>query len=230
MRRLLITVALTAGVCLAAWGLLRLRSTVLADRCSGHLHDISIALHNYHEIYSCFPTAYYTNDAGEGLHSWRLRVLPFLEQNTIYDAYRFDEPWNSPHNIGLGPSRPKKLPDHPGLGPPLSYFCPLEPELYERELTSYAMIVGPGTAFPVGQERSIDDLPDGPANTIVVAEIDHDRMHWMEPRDLHVEHMSFCINDPTQPSISSQHPQGPAVLFADGEVFRLSPNTPAALV
>jgi hypothetical protein len=52
----------------------------------------------------------------------------------------------------------------------------------------------------------------------------------MEPRDLHVERMSFRVNDQRRPSISSQHPEGPAILFADGNPFRLAPHVTPALV
>lgn len=215
---------------LGAWLLRRVRDDAMARQCECNLRQLGLALHNYHDTYKCLPAAYYLDQAGTPLHSWRIRVLPFVEQNTIFDAYRFDEPWDSPHNITLGQRQPEKFPGAPALGPPHCYFCPLHPELYDREQTSYAMIEGPGTALPVGQERRLDDFPDGVANTIIVAEIDHDRMHWLEPRDLHVDRMSFQINDPTRPSISSQHPRGPAVLFADGKVYRLAPNVPPSLV
>lgn len=231
MRRLIVIVALAAGLCLAIWGFAAVLDHARAEQCNRNLRQIGLAFQNYHETYKCFPAAYYTDDAGVPLHSWRIRVLPYLEQNTIYDSYHFDEPWNSRHNLALGRSPPKKFPDSPdGRGPPACLFCPLESGLYEQEKTSYAMIVGPGTAFPVGRERRIDEFPDGAANTIIMAEVDHDRMHWLEPRDLHVERMSLCVNDQAQPSISSQHPQGPAVLFADGSAFRLSPNVPPRLV
>jgi hypothetical protein len=58
-------------------------------------------------------------------------------------------------------------------------------------------------------------MRDGPENTILLAEISNSDIHWMEPRDLRADEMSFTINDPTRPSISSPHSRGPAVVFAD---------------
>lgn len=230
MRKLIVIATVAAGLCLVIWGLSASRDHARAHQCSRNLRQIGLALQNYHDTYKCFPAAYYTDDAGVPLHSWRIRVLPYLEQSTIPDSYHFDEPWNSRYNLAVGRRGPKKFPDSQDLGSPRPFFCPLEPGSYEQQKTSYAMIVGPGTAFHVGRERRMDQFPDGAANTIIVAEIDHDRMHWLEPRDLHVERMSFRINDQAQPSISSQHPQGPAVLFADGRVFRLSPSVSPTLV
>ena len=35
------------------------------------------------------------------MHSWRVLLLPFLEQTPLYEKYRFDEPWNGPNNRKL---------------------------------------------------------------------------------------------------------------------------------
>ena len=52
----------------------------------------------------------------------------------------------------------------------------------------------------------------------------------MEPRDLDASLMSFTLNDPTRPSISSNDPGGPGIVFADGTKDRLTWGvTPAAL-
>ena len=79
------------------------------------------------------------------------------------------------------------------------------------------------------------DLRDGPENTILLAEIAHSDIHWMEPRDLATQTMSFQVNDPGRPSISSYHPGGPAVIFADRiTAYRLQstirPETLKALI
>jgi hypothetical protein len=44
----------------------------------------------------------------------------------------------------------------------------------------------------------------------------------MEPRDLDVREMSFVVDNPDQPSISSAHPAGPGVVFGDGRYYRLN--------
>jgi Protein of unknown function (DUF1559) len=60
-----------------------------------------LAVANYHETYGCFPPAYVADRDGKPIHSWRVLILPFLEQQELYRAYNFDEPWNGPNNRKL---------------------------------------------------------------------------------------------------------------------------------
>ena len=58
------------------------------------------------------------------MHSWRVLILPFLDQQSLYNQYDFREPWNGPNNIKLLNSMPSvlRLP---------------EPASEPRSLTSY---------------------------------------------------------------------------------------------
>ncbi len=73
-------------------------------------------------------------------------------------------------------------------------------------------------------------MTDGLSATIFISEIARSDIHWMEPRDLHIDRMSFQINDKTKPSISSHHRGGAHVLFADGSVRFLRDSTPPEIV
>lgn len=75
---------------------------------------------------------------------------------------------------------------------------------------------------------TIDKITDGPKNTILIVEVADSDIHWMEPRDLEIDTMSFQINDESAPCLSSRHPDGPLVGFADGAVFRISRDIPSA--
>jgi hypothetical protein len=76
----------------------------------------------------------------------------------------------------------------------------------------------------------LNSVGDGIANTILVAESTNVHGLWSEPKDLDFDRMSFRVNDPTRVSISSNHRLGPAVVFADGSVFRLDPKIPEQIV
>ncbi|HEV3023824.1 MAG TPA: DUF1559 domain-containing protein, partial [Pirellulales bacterium] len=46
--------------------------------------------------------AFVADDEGKPMHSWRVLILPFIEQQPLYDQYDFSEPWNGPHNADHG--------------------------------------------------------------------------------------------------------------------------------
>ena len=48
-----------------------------------------------------FPPAYTTSKDGKPLLSWRVLILPYLEQEALYKEFHLDEPWDSPHNRTL---------------------------------------------------------------------------------------------------------------------------------
>ncbi len=62
--------------------------------CQNNLKQIALALLYYHQTNGCFPPAYLADKNGKPMHSWRVLILPYLEQNSLYEQYRFDEPWD----------------------------------------------------------------------------------------------------------------------------------------
>jgi len=183
-----------------------------------------MAFYNYHDAHGCFPPAYVPDAQGKPMHSWRVLILPYLEQRAVYNAYDFDEPWDGPNNRKLA----GKL-----FGDP--FHCPSGPHMGSSPVTDYVVIVGPHTAFPGSTCTSFDDFQDGRENTIILAEIADSDVHWMEPRDLDFHEMSFVVNDKGKPSISGPHPAGPMVVCADGIAAynlsdRLRPETLRALI
>jgi Protein of unknown function (DUF1559) len=178
-----------------------------ASQCLCNLCSIRLALLNYHDVNGCFPPAYVADATGKPMHSWRVLILPFMEQSTLYNTYSMAEPWDGPNNRKLLEKRPNV------------YACPSR--FGGPTLTSYVAIVGPGTAFPGSKTTKRGDVHDGPENTILVAEVSNVDIAWTEPRDLDVRTMSWVIDDPSKPGISSPHYGGPAVIFADTSYRRL---------
>jgi len=188
------------------------REAARRTQCSGRCCQILVALHNYHDTYGSFPPAYLADETGKPMHSWRTLLLPYLDGAQLYNEYRFDEPWDSTHNLSIAARLPYEL-----------FNCPSRASNTDRRMTNYVVIVGPDTAFPGSGVTKLADFADGPGNTILFAEIGPSDILWTEPRDLVIDQMSFMINDPKRPSISSVHPQGPAVVLADScRTYRLT--------
>jgi RNA polymerase sigma factor (sigma-70 family) len=66
-----------------------------------NLKKLGLAMHNSHDTYGHFPLAATTDKKGKALLSWRVELLPYLEENNLYMQFKRDEPWDSPHNKKL---------------------------------------------------------------------------------------------------------------------------------
>ena len=213
-------VALVCGGILVALLLPAVQAAREAARrmsCTNNLKQIGLAMHNYQQTYKTFPPAYIPDKNGKPMHSWRVLILPYLEgTNGVYKQYRFNEPWDSPHNKALASQMPRE------------FACPSEGPLMSSE-TSYAMIVGPHTISDGPTAHTPRDIKDGLSNTIMVVEASEAHINWMEPRDLDVKNMQFHVVGGNQPGakneISSAHPNGAYVAFCDGSVRFLSATT-----
>ncbi|MFN0199013.1 MAG: DUF1559 domain-containing protein [Planctomycetaceae bacterium] len=149
------------------------REAARGPQCRNNLKQIGIALENYHTKYGSFPPAYIADEHGKPMHSWRVLILPFIDQKNLYDKYRFDEPWDSPANRQLA------------VWTPGTYRCPSTVIQKEHaDLTSYLAVTGPQTVWPGDKSTKIDDILDGSKNTVQVIELPQREVHWMEPRDI----------------------------------------------
>ena len=203
------------GLGLLVRGVYQAREAARDAQCVNNLKQIGLALHNYHSVYDCFPPAYIADATGKPIHSWRVLIAPFMESGPFYYSYNLAEPWDGPNN--------RRAIDHHR---PYWYECPSRGA--KPGLTGYVMIVGPKTSSPGAHSIRLGDIRDGAGRTIVIAEVSNVDIPWAEPRDLDAETMSWIIDDPSRPGISSHHDRGPAVAFADGTVRRLGPAQPSA--
>ena len=172
-------------------------------KCTENLKQIGVAIQEYHLKYGCFPPAFIGDGKGKPKHSWRVLILPFLGEQELYAKYRFDEPWDSPHNMALAGEMPEV------------YRCPSD-RVSGGLQTSYAMIVGPHAISDGPTSRRIGDIENRGAGTIMVAEAADAGINWMEPRDLNVKDMTFVLHNVQEDShargverrqLSSRHGQ-----------------------
>lgn len=189
----------------AIWGLIFLLGSCAAHghregyrlgSCRNNLRTIGLALHNYHAQHGRFPPAYVADAAGRPMHSWRVLILPYLQESdakNICEQYRFDEPWNSPHNQKLAAQVPFALrcvtTSVAEPGAPLA--------------THYVAVTGPGTAWPGPTGACVKDMVDGTDKTIHLVEIAGSDIHWMEPRDVTLE--EALVGDKGACAVPSSH-------------------------
>ncbi len=181
------------------------------SQCTSNLHQIGLGLQNYAVVYGCFPPASVTDDNGKPMHSWRVLLLPFIEEKALYDKYDFNEPWDGPNNSLLA----KQM--------PATYRCPSD-AANSGNLTDYVAIAGPETLWQPNHGTTFKEIKDGTSNTIAVIEAANAGIHWMEPRDLSFAEVSKGINAKQDPGISSMHPGCAIALFADGHTQTIQEN------
>lgn len=173
-----------------------------------------MAVANYHDTYKCYPPPFIANEDGKPMHSWRVLLLPFLDGNVVYKQYRFDEPWDGPNNRKLADQMPQVYTLH-GIEKP------------GNMTTNYLRVVGSQTASPPHRTLDLPAITDGTSSTLFIVENVGADVHWMEPRDLPFESMSFTINSPN--GISSWL-DPPAGVMLDGMVQTIRTGTPTDVV
>lgn len=189
--------------------------------CVNNLKRIGLAIHNYSDTYHRLPPAYTVDKDGHPLHSWRVLILPFIEQNELYQRIRLDEPWYSPHNREVFES--VQSPSGKGPSTPFgAYWCPKDETNVGQ--TNYMRIVGPRMITNGPNSVHYKDVTDGLSNTILCVEVAGLGVRWYEPIDLRVDTMSFKCNDPGRSCPSSRHPNCVNVLLGDGSVRNLPPS------
>ena len=224
-------VLLVGALCLGAPNFEQSRGQARHSMSKIQLRQIEQALLRYHDEYGSFPPATVNGPDGRPWHSWRVLLLPFLEhlrsEDDIYDEYRFDEPWDSPHNRGLAVT----VKDGP-------YFAPSDERAMRDRTTSYVAVVGERAMWkPDGEVVRQSDVTDDPARTAHVIEMVESGILWTEPRDVDVDTMTFDVNAEVGEGIRGNHvgkegwfgyhgPTRASVSLLDGTALVLTPKTP----
>ena len=182
---------------------------------ANNLKQIMIAMHNWADTYGGRfppPVLYGKDGKGKVPHSWRVALLPYLEQQALYDQYHFDEPWDSPANKEVLAKMPAvfRHPSEDEKSTNASYYL-LRPD----RLTDERPEGGFPTAFSKTSGVRFADILDGTSNTIAVIEAKRD-IPWTKPDDI--------VFDPAfaKPAIDSYSKEGFQAAFCDGAVKFIS--------
>jgi hypothetical protein len=141
---------------------------------------------------------------GKPLLSWRVAILPYIEQNNLYKKFKLDEPWDSPHNKPL-------LEEMPPV-----YACP-STATQRPFSTTYRAVVGKDTVIQAERGVQIADIIDGITNTLMIVEA-KEAVPWTKPDELRFDPAES--NNPVI-GIGSPHTDWCNVVDAAGQTFRL---------
>lgn len=192
------TIGVLVGMLLPA--VQQVREAARRTSAMNNLKQIVLAAHNFHDANKRFPGNIISAD-GTPLLSWRVAILPFIEEGHLYDQFHLDEPWDSEHNIQLLQQMPQ------------IYQSP-NVDLFDR--TVFLGFEGPGTMFD-GGKLSFRDVTDGTSHTLMCVEADEwAAIEWSRPADL--------LFDPDNPAqgVGNLRPNGFNAAMCDGSVRFIS--------
>ncbi|HEY8503525.1 MAG TPA: DUF1559 domain-containing protein, partial [Gemmataceae bacterium] len=148
----------------------KVREAAARAQSQNNLKQIGLAMHNYHDTHGTFPAAAITDKQGRPLLSWRVAILPYLDQNNLYQQFKLDEPWDSEHNKKLL----EKMPE---------IYAPVRGKAPQPHSTYYQVFTGPGTPFAGPKGLHFREFKDGLSNTLLVVEAGV-AVPWTKPQDI----------------------------------------------
>jgi hypothetical protein len=177
-------------------------------------------MHNYHDVNGKFPPQAIRSKDGKPLLSWRVAILPYLEQMPLYQQFHLDEPWDSDHNKALIEKMPPTFAS-PAIGDALrakgmtSYLAPLTrkpPAVFDAAAPGKPQ-PGGETIFDPPQGITFASISDGTSNTIMVLE-GHPKsaVVWSKPDDLVIDEKKLFA------ALDGQPNDGFNAVLADGSV------------
>lgn len=189
----------------------QVREAARRTAAMNQMRQMALALQNYEAAHQHFPAV----GTEEQPLSWRVQLLPFLEEMELRSQFHYDEPWDSPHNLTLVEKMPKIFDK-----PPVT-LAPGKTVYVLPTTSAEAAAAGQLPAAFVQGERGATrrKFSDGTSNTIFILEADPTGAVTWTDSD------SEWMHDPNDPMRSLQsRPNVILAAFADGSVSAIDRN------
>jgi len=182
------------------------REAATLTQQKNNIKQIMLAMHNYHDVHKHFPPAVVIDKDSGVPRSWRVEILPLIDQQKLYDQYKKNEPWDSEANLKVLAQMPVVYKDIAAKS--------------ETNNTAVIAAYGKNLAFEPGDKegRKIPDFTDGTSNTIAVIGVQTE-IPWTKPEDIEID-----VTQDKLPPIGTAE-RGYLFGFCDGSVRRAAGNT-----
>ena len=183
------------------------REAARRNQATNNMKQILLSFLNYHDSYGAFPAYANFDENGRPLLSWRVHILPYLEQKALYEQFHLDEPWDSSHNKKLISKIPQVY---------LDPSSPADPALGK---SNYLGVLGKENLFD-GSDKGVKlrQITDGTSNTVCVLQVNDQRsVIWTKPED-----WELSEKNPLEGLAPNVHPGIFIAGFADGHVTSIS--------
>ena len=176
--------------------------------CRGHLRAIGLALRMYHDKHGCYPPAVVNDGMGNPMHGWQIFLQPMMDEVNLFERYDFNQPWDGPNNRPMA----AVIANHMTCW-----------GMTTSGRTSYYLVTGRGRWADAHAPR-LQEITDGPEQTILVVEANRVAAFWTQPRPLTVdEFLEQSRSGQLATHYYRRHEWAPLregrhVLMADGEM------------
>lgn len=170
------------------------REAARATTCRDHLHNVGVALQNYHSTFDLFPPAstsdveqggFITNPETRHIHSWCSLLLPQIEESPLYRSINYNVSALDAANLAVASTViplyrcPSFVGPDYSAAPSYTRFSP------RYAIRNYAAMAGSDIGHVYGQNTGLlepdgimhplsnnksRDVTDGLSNTLLVAE------------------------------------------------------------
>ena len=188
---------------------------VSTNQSSYKLKQLTRAIYKYFDVHKSYPP--HAEARGKDGHSglsWRVHILPYVDEVELYKEFKLDEAWDSTHNIKLLARMPAIFAPVPIAG---------ESTSVQAFHSLYATPVGEQTIFGGEEPVTIQTVTDGTSNTVMIVELAPEQAFpWTSPEEYRY--------DPQNPAAKLYSRDGKAlVAYADtsARTVRID-NTPEA--
>lgn len=221
-----------------------IRESARRTDCSNRLKQIGLAMHNFESANEYYPPAYVAENTQPGW-SWGTFILPFLEQQALYD---FGDSVHLLFGDGENPAQPTEY----STTPLPTYRCPsdvgdaINDVRLSHATSNYRAVAGPETFYWFEADKDFGGvlfqnsktkmarITDGTSNTVVVGECMFDKSVdkraaiwagmtglrgnavWISDVMWWLDEDSATVNGPAPQAFSSRHPGGAMFAFCDG--------------
>ncbi len=198
--------ALFGGVMSSVNG--KVKAAADRSKSQNNMKQISIGFHAQNDMSGSLQGPFAAGATGGG-HSFRVGLLPYIEQDSLFRQIDLTQPWNSPRNA-------------PATGTAVPTYLDLTNPASVGTATPYRMFVGPGALFDgTAKMPKFQDITDGSSNTILYVAATQ-TVPWASPQEL-----PFGPNV-ALPPLGSPQADGFLVSFADGSVRYIKRTVPDA--